>query len=106
MYNSENTRIKGHAVSASMNNSQWKNVKPNSTVSTKTAIHSKNPSYAKPIVAMNSKGKVGTSNKGSAKKQEKAEEVKNDNEDVVFTIKMTKDEYMDYIQAKLKKKGF
>ena len=26
--------------------------------------------------------------------------------EVVFTIKMTKEEYMEYISAKLKKKGF
>lgn len=53
----------------------------------------------------NSKGK--SSQKSSAKKvSSPKEEAKLEGDDVVFTIKMTKDEYMDYIQAKLKKKGF
>lgn len=88
-----------------MSQSQWKQVKgPSSKDQTKTTFHSKNPSYAKPLVS-NNKSKIYSKN-NSAKKPDGKEEEKAENDEVVFTIKMTKDEYMDYIQAKLKKKGF
>lgn len=91
-----------------MNQDQWRNVKNNPTkATTKTALHTKTPSYAnaRPLANSVAKSRI-YSNKNSAKKPEDKEEEKAEGEDVVFTIKMTKEEYMDYIQAKLKKKGF